>query len=317
MKCLLCKSESVIIKENIDKETVSKLWKQAGVDAEPNIKTEGISKYQCKDCSLLFYDPVNAGDNRFYSVLGNYEWYYMHPGKTEYDYVKRYIHAGDSILDIGAGRGELFNRISVPVNYQGVELSTKAAELAKSANINVRKENLFDHVLQNRERYDLICIFQVLEHLTEFDRFTETVKSCLKPGGRICVAVPNNNGFISFVSNDTFNLPPHHTVLWTEQTLRYFAKRFGLEIEGVVCEPLQEVHMYNAYLSYMVAIAKKLLLIPVRTVDDSKLHHFITESMSILYRRSFFQKLFLPLIKKRVKHGQSILITYRLPEALR
>ena len=46
----------------------------------------------------------------------------------------------------------LYTKIKVNVDYTGLELSTKAVELAKEAGINVRQEDLFIHAEANKSK---------------------------------------------------------------------------------------------------------------------------------------------------------------------
>lgn len=110
MNCLLCSSENTFIKEKIEKESLIDLWRMNNVNVNDEIKTPTVDEYSCNKCGLRFFDPKNAGGNKFYSRLGEEEWYYLHPGKTEYDYIQDIIKDDDHILDVGAGRGELYNR---------------------------------------------------------------------------------------------------------------------------------------------------------------------------------------------------------------
>ena len=170
------------------------------------------------------------------------DWYYLHSGKTEYDFVQKFISDEVKILDIGSGRGELYNRINHNVDYTGLELSSKAVQLAELDGVNVINEDLYIHAEKNFERYDLICLFQVLEHLKDPINFVGEAKKCLKPGGKLIIAVPDNNGFIKYAVNNPLNLPPHHTIHWNEFSLKRLAQILNFSVVDVACESLQEVH---------------------------------------------------------------------------
>ena len=126
MKCLLCNSDNVTIVETHPIESLEALWSGIGVNVSSELKTNQFHLYNCSNCGLNFFDPQLAGEDKFYSKLGEFEWYYLHPGKTEYDYVQQFIKTGDKILDVGSGRGVLYSKINVDVDYTCLELSTKA-----------------------------------------------------------------------------------------------------------------------------------------------------------------------------------------------
>lgn len=311
MNCLLCHSSNVEIKETHTKEDLLKVWSPVNIDISEELKIDQINVYQCKECALRFFDPKLAGGDKFYSELGKLEWYYLHPGKTEYDYIQKYINEGDKILDIGSGRGVLFTKIKKKVDYTGLELSTKAVALAKEDGINVKQEDLLLHADAHKSYYDVVCLFQVLEHLTELDSFIKSIYLTLKNNGLFVIAVPNNDGFISKTPNYTFNLPPHHTILWTEKSLRYLANKYNFEVVHIEREFLQEPHRENAYLSYISERVRRLYGVENKLIDYSKKWSKINSISWRLYKNKWFNKFGMPFVKKKQKYGQSIIVTLR------
>jgi SAM-dependent methyltransferase len=307
MQCILCNSKNVIIKEKYPIEGLKSLW--GFVDTSEELKIDKLCLYQCYVCSLKFFDPQLAGGDKFYSELGKQEWYYLHPGKTEYEYVQKYIKEGDKILDIGAGRGVLFTKIIRSVDYTGLELSSKAAELAQTAGINVMKEDLILHAQNNKDSYDIVCLFQVLEHLTALDTFLKSIQLVLKSKGYFVIAVPNNEGFIAHTPNYTFNLPPHHTILWTETSLRFLAQKYGYNIVDVEIELLQDVHKSQAYRSYYIHRLKKILGLPNLLIDTSLGHRVLSKLVSFCFKIKGLNRIVISFASKRQKYGQSIIVT--------
>jgi SAM-dependent methyltransferase len=292
---------------------VVKLWLENDVNVYDEIKTEVVNKYHCDNCGLSFFDPVNAGGDKFYSRLAEYEWYYRHPGKTEYEYVQQWIKENDYVLDIGSGRGELYTRTNKKINYTGLELSTKAAELAQEAGINVINEDLLVHADKYPGRYDLAGLFQVLEHLTELDNFIGAIKKTLKPGGHLCVAVPNNDGFLKLTTNNAFNMPPHHTLHWNRQSLEKLGELFGLKVVDVHLEKLQDVHK-DWYLNTMITRRiRNIINKKHRTVDLGfgylKAYNLASRLRSNKLTGGFFRKAFL----NKDTTGHSIIVVYQKP----
>lgn len=307
MKCLLCDSQAIRIVESYKKQDLLKLWDF--IDMRGELELDEIKLYRCSDCGLNYFDPKLAGKDNFYSQLGQLEWYYLHSGKTEYDYAQKYFYDGCNVLDIGAGRGVLFTKTKNRLNYVGLELSTKAVELAQKANINVIQEDLIVHAKNNAGKYDVICLFQVLEHLTELEQFIESVYDCLKSKGLFVIAVPDNDGFISYSTNNTFNLPPHHTILWTEKSLNFLAQKFNFKVLEIEREPLQDVHLVVATQEYWISKFCKLFFIKPKLVDNRLSYFIIRKVAGKLYSMAFFKKWMVPYIAKKIKSGQSIIIT--------
>lgn len=308
MECLLCLNKEVKIEQTFNSQHLIKCYR-AFLDVSRLLSEPKINLYHCPNCSLRFFDPKLAGDDLFYSELGKYDWYYNHPGKTEYDYVLKYVSEGLNILDIGSGRGVLFSKIKQKVNYTGLELSTKAVELAQQDGINVIQRDLVEFADENKDNFDLVCSFQVLEHLTELQTFIQATYEVMKKGAKLVIAVPNNKGFISYSANYTLNLPPHHTILWDKDSLTFLAKKFKFKVAEVHLEKLQDVHRDYAYTSFLVRILKFFTFTEQKIVDESPRHYKFWRIATRFLESRYTGPVLRILLKPIVKYGQSIIIT--------
>jgi SAM-dependent methyltransferase len=310
MECLLCENKRVEIKEGINSQEFIRLWATLNVDVSGDVKTPIVYKYHCNVCELSFFDPKNAGGDEFYSSLGKWEWYYRHTGKTEYDITQKYISDGTKILDVGSGRGELYKRISHKVDYTGLELSSKAVALAQEAGINVIKENLFDHSKKHEGEYDVVCLFQVLEHLSEVTEFIKSIKRCLKPGGLFIVAVPNNGGYLQYAYNNILNLPPHHTIQWNEHSLRYLGERFNFGVKDVICEELQDVHLKAHHQILITHKIAKLLGMKQKSIRFGKRFSLISKLAQIFTNAPLLKIITHKFCLSKEAKGHSIVVLF-------
>jgi SAM-dependent methyltransferase len=119
---------------------------------------------------------------------------------------------------------------------------------AQAKGLQVFNQLIDAHLQTHANHYDLICSFQVVEHIAELKDFFADSIACLKPGGLYAISVPNNACYL--FSNDpdhTLNLPPHHINLWEEQSLRNIAPMFGLSVLAVHKEPANKLNYGNYY----------------------------------------------------------------------
>lgn len=310
MKCLLCNEEAKVI-QSYNKSDLAPLWVNIFPEIDSELKLDIIHLYGCTNCSLKFFDPILAGGDKFYSELGKLDWYYNHPGKSEYDFIQKYIKEDYKILDVGSGSGVLFEKIAKRVDYTGLELSTKAVSLAKDKNINVIQEYIQNHAELNNNKYDLVCLFQVIEHLTELESFIKSIYDVMKNQSLFVIATPNNDGFYSITPNLTFNLPPHHTIHWTEKSLKFLASKYNFELVEVHFEPLQEIHQAIAVKSFISNVLRRVLFQPKLLVNNTYLFKIVDTVSNRIYHSSFFRKYFLNKIIKKIKFGQSVIIVLK------
>ena len=212
-----------------------------------------IQVYRCLDSGYEFYYPSNLdGDSTFYEHLQNFPWYYM-DWKWEHEITASLVKDNEKILEVGCAKGAFITRIAqmYKVTCVGLELNKSALEHARKNNIDIRGEYVQDHAKTHRDHYDIVCSYQVLEHIADVKSFLAASVDALKPGGRLIVSVPNNDSFIKHVEMLELNMPPHHMGLWTQKSLESLQKYYPLKLTEVFLEPLQPQH-YAYYTSVML-----------------------------------------------------------------
>jgi len=108
--------------------------------------------------------------------------------------IKKYTYRNSiSVLDIGCGTGDFlkFGITKLNVNGVGVEPNSEAAAISSSKNINVL--NRLDEL--NNEKYDVITLWHVLEHVTNLNEYFDFFQNHLKENGTLIIAVPNFKSF--------------------------------------------------------------------------------------------------------------------------
>lgn len=156
-----------------------------------------INVYKCYECETKFLSVLEE-DN-------NYEQGFMHGTdklldseieKRVYlcqkDDIRRYemiktICEGKKILDFGCGFGGFLHYISkVADSYSGVELGSIEREYLKKKEI-----SCFRTIEECNEKFDVITLFHVFEHLSNPKMWLEKFSNYLKKGGYLVIEVPN------------------------------------------------------------------------------------------------------------------------------
>lgn len=205
-------------------------------------KTEEVGVYRCLDTDFRFYGPSTAaGDAKFYEELQKFPWYYM-DWKWEHQKVKDILIPGETVLEIGCAEGTFIDRIKENNNGVGLELNVVAAKAAQLKGLNVLTQSIESHADENENHYDVVCSFQVMEHIADVQSVVAASVKTLKPGGRLMISVPNNSSFIKYSPNSIMNMPPHHMCLWDEKSLSNLQENFGITLKEFHYEPLQKYH---------------------------------------------------------------------------
>jgi len=167
------------------------------------------------------------------------------PWKWEHQICSELIKENDKILEIGCGKGDFFKGLSTrfkSLEMTGLELNKSS--LTKNDRYSIIDIPLDKFAAENEGKFDMVSTFEVLEHVSDVNDFIGNQVKCLKKGGLLTISVPNMDSFIKYNQNDVLNMPPHHVGLWNEKALRKISELFGLEVEKVAYEPLQEQHYY-------------------------------------------------------------------------
>lgn len=216
-----------------------------GIDVGSYFKgLDFIELYKCIDTGMKFFHPIDLmGDSSFYEQLQNFEWYYM-DWKWENEIIYNLISQNQKILEIGSGNGSFVKKLSEKgFDITGLELNQATVEKAKEWNCEILGVTVGEHSENKKNYYDVVCSFQVMEHIPKiFEVINESVL-VLKPGGKLFISVPNDECF--FFGNDSdivINMPPHHCTRWNEEVMVKIAKIFGLKLNGIFKEPLQKYH---------------------------------------------------------------------------
>lgn len=253
-------------------------------------KTKSIKIYHCTDSDFRFYYPYSVdGDGSFYQKLQTFDWYYM-PWKWEHKIASQFIEQGMRLLEVGCAEGEflLRNKLKIDVKSIGLELNSKAVEKALKKDLMVIMESVQEHSISHTEHYDIVCSFQVLEHISDINSFLEAQIKLLKPNGKLIISVPNNKGFLGLDNGNVLNFPPHHMGLWNESSLRYLTKIFPIKLEHIFFEPPQKYH-------------EKYFLNVVQQYYFSKKPKFIQIILRKFLSYSLFRRVLIAIFPKKIK----------------
>lgn len=244
----ISKKESSFIFHIPSKDIIHLYQKELGIDVSPYFKdTPQVGVYQCPDTHYRHYYPNHlAGDGKFYEALQKYPWYYSE-WKWDYNEAIHFIEEGSTVLDIGCGSGKFLNYLKEKKKCEctGLELNESAINHAVQRGLNVKKEFVQQHAEDINNRYDVVCAFQVLEHIADAGSFLEGAIKCLKPNGKLIICVPNNNPwFYQYDQFHTLNLPPHHMNMWNEESLTRLAAYYGFDKVEIKEEPVSRYRFF-------------------------------------------------------------------------
>ena len=254
---------NVKLEKTISRQAIIDSYKRikpTGVDVSRFFNdTKEIKIYRCLDSGYLFYYPLNiAGDDKFYQELEKFPWYYM-DWKWEHQKSFDLINVSDKVLEIGCAHGVFLERLkNKGAIVTGLEMNSSAIQDCQNKSLNVYADTIQNFSQTNKDVFDTVCSFQVLEHVTDVKSFIESALQVLKHGGQMIISVPNNESFMLRDFESATNFPPHHMGLWNINSLISLQNYFGMKLQKLYIEPLQPYHVSFAKIKAEKYIDAKL-----------------------------------------------------------
>ena len=218
-KCYLCKSDKF--------KKVAK-------------KTRDLKKIfpiKCENCNLVTLNTFSHIKKNHYENSGMHnaksrsikEW--MKQGKVDdlrrANSLKKFIK-NKTVLDFGCGSGGfLFHAKKIAKQVTGVELETRVQNYWKNS------INIFSDIDSTKQKFDLITMFHVVEHVGDPIKIITNIEKFLKKKGVLIIEVPNHDdALISMYDSKEFIESYYwsqHLYVFNNKTLKNVIKKSGFK----------------------------------------------------------------------------------------
>jgi len=201
---------------------------------------DDIVVLECKICSFNFIPwyyrkNIHYTDYKDDEVLqqirkGN-NWLKIQRHLLRYRLIKKYKRSG-SLFDLGAGWGHfLLAGKQLGYSVYGIEISKNPYLYAKN-DLGLPVDHIdFFNLEKEKESFDIITMWDVLEHVDEASRMMEKCSGLLKKDGYIIIQVPQIDSFIARKRKEKWNMMGlDHVNYFSKKTISILLSRHGLEV---------------------------------------------------------------------------------------
>lgn len=162
---------------------------------------------------------INCGaeEHAFGKYLDHIEKVHPHKGK---------------LLDVGAATGTfLLNAKKRGWDVAGLEISGYASEQAQKEGLDVRTGTLEARLFEPQS-FDVITMFDLLEHVPNPDQTIALAKNLLKPNGLLVLNLPDAGSVYAKLTGKLWPLivPPEHLCLFNQKNLAMLLKHHDLDV---------------------------------------------------------------------------------------
>jgi 2-polyprenyl-3-methyl-5-hydroxy-6-metoxy-1,4-benzoquinol methylase len=246
--CPLCKSGLFLNHTEVKDYSISKekflLCKCSTcklIFTNPRPKQEDIGPYYESANYISHQDNSNSIVNKIYKAVRFFTL------KRKVSWINKYSEKKGTLLDFGCGTGHFLEEAKKSGwSTFGVEPNETARLQAQQKSLSVTTKI---EELEPNQKYSVITLFHVLEHVHELHKTTKKLIRILDNGGKLLIAVPNYQAYdATYYGNYWASLDvPRHLYHFTQESMQHLADTFGLEL--ISQEPMVFDSFYVAMLS--------------------------------------------------------------------
>jgi len=234
-------------------------------------QSERCEFHQCRNCGYGFAIPHKAGNEQIYSTL-------------------------------------YYEAFSIPPHHiYSTEFSAPGAAEIRSKGYHCYSNSIPDLTRESIPRFDVICMFQVLEHMADLHTVFQSLNRLGKPSSHLIIAVPN--GPLRSLYDKLgvhLDVPSVHVGRFRKKTFEFLGERHGWELISHSPEPQRYLFKVKKFLSDRYV---RVTLTGKTDRSNSRfVKYFFRYSCLLILVIRFLPVIFL-LISPRT--GTSILVHYR------
>lgn len=235
---------------------------------------DGYSLFRCPVCDVVYSDPMNPVDGRWYQDQVMYVVRdQFQPGRLQWNH-KRFLREcparGGRLLDVGCGTGEfLVAARRRGYDVTGIDFDPSAVQVARKRHSleRVYAANLEDFGPDHGPlQFDVVTVFEVLEHAASPRAFLSRLRDLIRPSGYLVLSVPyrDRRPEIPYA----WDFPPHHFTRWSRSAIENFLESNGFRVLNIEIGLDPAETLLHHYLRFGL-VARLIRTAQQRTRDES------------------------------------------------
>jgi len=196
----------------------------------------------CNKCNLYFIPPYyrkkitygNYKDEKVTDAVrqGN-NWVKIQRHKLRLKFIKKYKSSGD-LFDLGAGWGHfMLAGKEMGYNVSGIEISEQPYLYSKN-DLHLPVEHIDFFEMKEEKKFDVVTLWDVLEHIDEADKFVEKIARITKPDGILVLQVPQIDSYFAKKHKDNWKMMGlDHVNYFGKDTVTLLLEKYGFKVEKI------------------------------------------------------------------------------------
>ena len=210
---------------------------------------ENFQLEKCSNCGLIYLNPrpTISEIERYYP--SNYEphrrngdataaWHQDRLRQIQLNFVEKFHPHQGKMLDIGCSTGDfLVTARERGWQVEGIELVEAAAQIARETHQLDVRVGAVESILNEENSYDVITMWDVLEHLFDPQKIISKCATALKSNGKLIFAIPNLDSYDRrlFGKDWVGWEAPRHLYFFANETLGQVLDHSGFDLIEEKC----------------------------------------------------------------------------------
>jgi 2-polyprenyl-3-methyl-5-hydroxy-6-metoxy-1,4-benzoquinol methylase len=207
-----------------------------------------VEIWGCAKCTFGFAVPWVGGDAAFYAIAHEGDAHYP-PNRWEFDETLAVLGQPAfrrplRVVEVGAGDGAFLDRLrTLPgapdMRIVAADYDEGAARRMRAKGYDAFAGSLRDVVDRREEPFDVICLFQTLEHMADLEDVFDALHSLLRRDGHVFLSVPHSAATAhQEATTGLWDMPPNHVGRWNPKALEKAASRYGFTLVESRAQPV-------------------------------------------------------------------------------
>lgn len=203
-----------------------------------------FSLYHCRACDVVFSDPLrNPGrnwyededlDTRIRVLLASARRPQEMLREPHRRFLRHLPARGGRLLDVGCAEGGFLAVVRQWYDVTGLDFNRREIEIARGRyglekTYAMSLEEFAASAHYDGRGFDVVTLFDVIEHVEAPGEFLKALATLLVPGGWLALNTPNRHRRPNF--KERWDYPPHHLTRWSKQALAGALERAGFTVQ--------------------------------------------------------------------------------------
>jgi 2-polyprenyl-3-methyl-5-hydroxy-6-metoxy-1,4-benzoquinol methylase len=203
---------------------------------------EKFEVFTCNNCGLYFIpyyyrkkiEYGNYKDEKVTEAVrkGN-NWVKIQRHKLRLKFIRKYKRSGD-LFDLGAGWGHfMLAGIEMGYNVSGIEISEQPYLFCRN-DLKLSVEHIDFFKMSEEKKFDVITMWDVLEHIDKADDFIEKCSRVTKQDGILVLQVPQIDSYFAKKYKDDWKMMGlDHVNYFSKKTITILLEKYGYKVEKI------------------------------------------------------------------------------------